>query len=63
MLPTVPSGDLQRMTDPIAKYFQKLAHRAAPRVKAILDKADDAADSLGFDDTLLDSFLVKLKLG
>jgi hypothetical protein len=47
---------------PIAKYFQHLAHEGPAKAMAILVKADQISDSLGRDDTLLDSLLVKLGL-
>jgi hypothetical protein len=47
---------------PIATYFQHLAQENTAKSRAILVKADQVADSLGLDDTLLDSLLVKLGL-
>jgi hypothetical protein len=47
---------------PIAKCFQHLAHENAAKSRAILVEADQLADTLGDDDTLLDSLLVGLNL-
>jgi hypothetical protein len=47
---------------PIAKYFQHLAHDGTPKSWGILVKADEVADALGLDDTLLDSLLGHLRL-
>jgi hypothetical protein len=47
---------------PVAKYFQHVAHEGTPKAKAILVKADQVANALNLDDTLLDSLLVRRKL-
>ncbi len=46
----------------IAKYFEHLAHEGTPRAKAILTNADEIADVLNLDDTLLDALLAGLGL-
>jgi ELWxxDGT repeat protein len=53
--------DLNR--GPIAKYFEHVAHENTAKSRAILVKADQAADALGLDDELLDTLLVKLGVG
>jgi hypothetical protein len=44
----------------IATYFEHLAQENTAKSRAILVKADQVADALNLDDTLLDSLLVKL---
>jgi hypothetical protein len=46
---------------PIARLFEHLAHADSPTTKTILTEAAQAAESLGLDDELLDSLVVKLK--
>ena len=46
------SGD-----DPIAKFFEHLAHDDTAKVRPILLQADRVADALGPDDELLDLLL------
>ncbi|MBI3837198.1 MAG: hypothetical protein HY288_04595, partial [Planctomycetia bacterium] len=52
------SIDLNR--GPVAKYLLHLAHEGTPKAKPILVKADEVADALNVDDTLLDSLLAGL---
>jgi hypothetical protein len=40
--------------NPLANYFQHLAHSDTPKAKAILVEADQVADALGLDDEGLD---------
>ena len=47
---------------PIGSYFEHLAGQDTAKSRAILVKADQIADSLNLDDTLLDGLLVKLGL-
>jgi hypothetical protein len=47
---------------PVAKYLEHLTEEDTARSRAILVKADQVADALNLDDTLLDSLLVKLGL-
>jgi hypothetical protein len=67
-LPSIPSSLLNRLSSlnldlnsgPIAKFFEKLAHEGTDGAKKILTIADEIADFLHLDDTLLDSLLVNL---
>ena len=67
-LPSIPPGLLGRLGDlhldlntgPIAKFFEKLAHEGTDEAKKILKIADQVADFLHLDDTLLDSLLARL---
>jgi hypothetical protein len=47
---------------PLANYFEHLAHENTAKSRAIVVKADQIADSLNPDDTLLDGLLVGLGL-
>ena len=66
--PTIPAWVVNRLSHldlnhgPIAKYFERLSHENTAKSRAILVKADQVADALDLDDTLLDSLLVKLGL-
>jgi len=67
-LPSIPPALLSRLgnlnldlnSGPIAKYFEKLAHEATDGAKKILKIADDVADFLHLDHSLLDSLLDRL---
>jgi hypothetical protein len=45
-----------------ARLFQHLADQNTPGTRKILQRIDEVADSLGLDDTLLDSLLADLGL-
>ncbi|MBI3838219.1 MAG: hypothetical protein HY288_09845 [Planctomycetia bacterium] len=71
--PTIPAWIVNRLErlevnridlngGPVAKYFEHLAHQNTAKSRAILVKADQVADALNLDDTLLDSLSVKLGL-
>jgi hypothetical protein len=47
---------------PLARYFENLAQENTPKAKRILVEADQLADTLGEDDTLLDGLLAGLGL-
>jgi hypothetical protein len=67
-VPAIPPGLLNRLGNlnldlnagPVAKYFEKLAHEATEGAKKILKTADDVADFLHMDHSLLDSLLDRL---
>jgi hypothetical protein len=44
---------------PLATFFQHPAHSATPKAKAIFVKADQVADEVGLDDSLLDGLGVE----
>jgi hypothetical protein len=46
----------------IANFLEHLAEQDTPRARSLLVKADQVADALGLDDTLLDSILSDLGL-
>jgi hypothetical protein len=57
--------DLNRIdlnSGPLANYVEYLAHENTAKSRAILVEADQVADALGLDDTLLDALSVGLKL-
>ena len=74
--PTTTSGDLNKIpgwianrldsidlaTGVPAKVFQRLHDVNTPGSRALLQKIDAVADSLGLDDTLLDDLLADLGL-
>ena len=45
-----------------ATIFHRLAEQNTPAARKLLVKADEVADALGLDDTLLDSLLAELHL-
>jgi hypothetical protein len=49
-------------SSPTARYFEHLADQNAPAARKILVADDKVADSLGLDDSLLDSLLADLGL-
>ena len=53
-----PNLDLN--SGPIARFFTHLAEINTPTSRAILVAADQIADALGLDDSLLDSLLADL---
>ena len=52
--------NLDLNSGPIGKYFEKLAREATAEAKKILSIAEDVADFLHLDHTLLDSFVIRL---
>src|SRR5262249_27805982 len=67
-LPKLPSWLTSRLSSldlnsgPIARFFTHLAQINTPTSRAILVAADQIADALGLDDSLLDSLLEDLGL-
>jgi len=67
-LPAVPPWIFNRLAHPdlnhgpLATYFQHRSHQATPKAKAILVEADQVADAVNLNDTLLDSLLVRFGL-
>ena len=67
-LPSIPPALLSRLgnlnldlnSGPIGKYFEKLAHEATDSAKKILKIAEEVADFLHIDHSLLDSLLDRL---
>src|SRR4029079_16754653 len=67
-LPSMPPALVNRLgnlnldlnTGPVAKYFEKLAHEATDEAKRILKIAEDVANVLHIDHSLLDSLLDRL---
>lgn len=62
-LPPIPAWIFIRLAlldlnhGPLANFFQHPAHKATPKSKAILVKAEQVADALGLDDEVVDGLV------
>jgi hypothetical protein len=52
-------GHLQKRMDPIATFFERVAHENTTKSRAILVQADPVTDALNLDHTLLDGLLAE----